>query len=85
MAIAVAGSAGPRLLCILYAKSLSEGSAPCNRFRADLEARLSIHNSPIRLRETSVDLRGPIARVESELDVLANRLQEWSDAPHPLS
>lgn len=41
--------------------------------------RLAVRNSPVLLRETSVDLRGPIAHVEREMDELAQRLREWSD------
>jgi hypothetical protein len=43
------------------------------------EDRLAVRNSPVTLRETSVDLRGPIAHIEHEIDELAQRLRDWSD------
>lgn len=47
--------------------------------------RLSVRNSPILLRETSVDLRGSIAEIEHEVDDLARRLREWSDHGHAVT
>ena len=47
-----------------------------NTFRDD---RLAVCNSPVVLRETSVDLQGSIAEIEHEIDELAQRLRDWSD------
>lgn len=41
--------------------------------------RIEVRNSPILLRETSVDLHGLIAEIEREIDDLAQRLRDWSD------
>lgn len=43
------------------------------------EQHLAIRQSPIRIRETSVDLSGRIVDIEREIDHLAQRLRDWSD------
>lgn len=49
------------------------------RHNAEIDTELEVRNSPVRLRETSIDLHGSIAQVEERLDALAKRLQGWSD------
>lgn len=67
---------------LAYCTSLGVGTGVLlyPRHNAEIDRELAIRNSPIRLRETSIDLHGPIAQVETRLDTLAARLRAWSDA-----
>lgn len=69
-----------QMLAYCTALDVGTGVLIYPRHTTDVDSRLAVRNSPIRLREASIDLGGSIAQVAADLDNLADRLRGWSDA-----
>jgi 5-methylcytosine-specific restriction enzyme subunit McrC len=67
-----------QMLAYCTALGVDTGVLIYPRHNADIATSIAVRNSPMRLREATIDLRGSIPQIEHELDTLAARLSGWS-------
>jgi 5-methylcytosine-specific restriction enzyme subunit McrC len=67
-----------QMLAYCTALGVDTGVLIYPRHNADIATSIAVRNSPMRLREATIDLRGSIPQIEHELDALAARLSGWS-------
>lgn len=66
-----------QMLAYCTALGVDTGVLIYPRHNADIATSIAVRNSPIRLRETTIDLGGDIAQIGHELDTLAARMASW--------